>query len=177
MKVLLIQDVEDLGQAGEVHDVAAGFGRNFLIPRGLATLATPGALKQADLHRRRAAEKRERIAEEMASLVDVVEQTTLSFQAKAGEKGRLYGSVTSAEIAEKLSEAVGQEIDRRKIVMDGTIKEVGTHQISLRLSADHVAEFDVVVEPTEPLEETEEEEAEEPSAEASPPAEEAVVEE
>jgi large subunit ribosomal protein L9 len=150
MKVLLIQDVDELGLAGEVKEVAAGYGRNYLIPQGLAVLATKGALKEADLHRRRAAEKRERIAAEMATLADAVRQTTLVFQAKAGEKGRLYGSITTADIAEKLGETVGQEIDRRRITLEGTIKEVGAHRVSLRLSADTVADFDVMVESVEP---------------------------
>jgi large subunit ribosomal protein L9 len=178
MKVLLTQDVDNLGLAGEVHDVAAGYGRNFLIPRGLAELATPGALTKADLHRRRAAEKRQRIAEEMASLAEMVREKTLVFRAKAGQKGRLYGSVTNADIAEKLTQEVGEEIDRRKLVMEGSIKEVGTHQVSLRLSADISADFDVVVESIEPLEESEEETAEEEAlVEEEPSAEEPVAEE
>lgn len=147
MKVLLVQDVENLGLAGEVKEVAGGYGRNYLIPKGLAVKATAGALKQADLHRRRAAERRQRLADEMAALAEAVRQTTMVFKAKAGEKGRLYGSVTTADIADKLSEAVGQEVDRRKVVVKEAIKQVGTHKATLRLSADVVAEFDVVVEP------------------------------
>jgi large subunit ribosomal protein L9 len=146
MKVLLIQDVENLGLAGSVKVVADGFGRNYLIPRGLAVLATGGAMKQADLHKRRAAERRQRMADEMAALAGAVRQTKLVFRAKAGDKGRLYGSVTTADIAEKLTEAVGQDIDRRKIVVNEAIKQVGTHKVTLRLAADAVAEFDVVVE-------------------------------
>ncbi len=147
MKVLLIQDVDNLGLAGQVKHVADGYGRNYLIPKGLAVLATPGAMKEADLHRRRAAARRQRMAEEMNALAQAVSQTTLLFKAKAGEKGRLYGSVTSAEIADKLAEAVGHEIDRRKIVLDSAIKELGTHRVTLRLSAEVTAEFDVVVQP------------------------------
>lgn len=152
MKVLLIQDIEDLGMAGEIKDVAKGYGQNYLIPKGLAVLATPGAMKQADLHRRRAAERRQRLADEMAALAQSIRQTTLVFQAKAGDKGRLYGSVTTAEIADKLGEAVEREIDRRKITLESPIKELGTHKVALRLSAEVVAEFDVVVEPLEEAE-------------------------
>jgi large subunit ribosomal protein L9 len=158
MKVLLIQDIDNLGMAGEVKEVANGYGHNYLIPKGLAVLATPGAMKQADLHRRRAAERRQRLADEMAALAQAIGQTTLVFQAKAGEKGRLYGSVTTADIAEKLGEAVDREIDRRKIVLESPIKAVGTHQVTLRLSAEVVADFDVVVEPLEETEPAEEEE-------------------
>lgn len=163
MKVLLIQDIEDLGMAGEIKDVAKGYGQNYLIPKGLAVLATPGAMKQADLHRRRAAERRQRLADEMAALAQSIRQTTLVFQAKAGDKGRLYGSVTTAEIADKLGEAVEREIDRRKITLESPIKELGTHKVALRLSAEVVAEFDVVVEPLEEAEPVELEET--PAAE------------
>jgi large subunit ribosomal protein L9 len=149
MKVLLVQDVDNLGLAGEVHNVADGYGRNFLLPRGLAVKATPGAMVQADLHRRRAAEKRQREAEELTALAQAINGISLEFRAKAGETGRLYGSITTAEIAEKLSEAVQQEIDRRKIQLDGTIKQLGSHQIMLRLSADVTAEFEVRVQPLE----------------------------
>jgi large subunit ribosomal protein L9 len=146
MKVLLIQDVEELGMAGEVKEVANGYGRNYLVPQGLAVLATSGALQEAGLHRRRAAERRQRLADEVAALAEAVRQTTLVFQAKAGEGGRLYGSVTTADVAEKLCEAVGEDIDRRKIILDVPIKELGTHTLTLRLGSDVAADFDVVVE-------------------------------
>lgn len=152
MKVLLIQDVDNLGMAGEVTDVADGYGRNFLIPKGLAVLATSGALQDADLHRRRATEKRQRIADEMAALAAAVGQVTLDFQAKAGDKGRLYGSITTADIADKLAVAVGQDIDRRKLSLEAPIKALGTHLVTLRLTPEATAEFSVVVEPIEPLE-------------------------
>jgi large subunit ribosomal protein L9 len=166
MKVLLIQDVENLGLAGEVYDVAGGYGRNYLLPQGLAVLATPGALKDAEVHRRRAAKRRERIAAEMADLAGRISQVSLTFYEKAGEKGRLYGSVTNIDVAEKLSEVIGQEIDRRKIVIDNPIKQVGTHTVKMRLNADLVPEFDVVVEPEEEvLEESEASEESEVSEE------------
>lgn len=165
MKVLLVQDVDDLGFAGEIKDVATGYGRNFLIPNGLAVLATPGALKEADLHRRRATERRQRLADEVAALAAAIGQKTLVFQAKAGEKGRLYGSVTTAEIADKLAEVIEQEIDRRKITLDTPIKQLGTHKVGVRLSTDVLAEFDVVVESLEAVEE------EAPAAEVAEPVE------
>lgn len=170
MKVLLIQDVENLGQAGEVKEVANGYGRNYLIPSGLAVLATPGELKQADLHRRRAARRRERISAEMAALARAIGQTTLTFKAKAGDKGRLYGSVTTADIAEKLAEAVGQEIDRRKIILETPIKQLGSHGVTMRLSGDHTADFSVIVESLEPVAEAEEPAQAEEPAEAEEPA-------
>lgn len=151
MKVLLVQDVDNLGLAGEVKEVTSGYGRNYLIPKGLAVLATPGAMKEADLHRRRATERRDRIAAEMAALAEAINQTALTFQAKAGEKGRLYGSVTSGDIADKLADALGQEVDRRKIVLESPIKQLGTHRVNVRLGPDLTSSFDVVVESIEPL--------------------------
>lgn len=162
MKVLLIQDVENLGLAGEVQNVADGYGRNYLIPQRLAVLATPGELKKTDLHRRRAAEQRQRIADELAALAEAIRQTTLTFQAKAGEKGRLYGSITTADIAAQLTAVLGKEMDRRKMTLETPIKLLGTHKVTIRLSADVTAEFNVEVQPLEPVAE---EAPEEPSTE------------
>jgi large subunit ribosomal protein L9 len=168
MKVLLVQDVDNLGLAGDVKEVANGYGRNYLIPNGLAVLAKAGALKEADVHRRKAAERRERIAAEMTAMAEVISQVELTFKAKAGEKGRLYGSVTAAEITEKLAESIGHEVDRRKIVLEGPIKELGTHRVSIRLGPDIMTTFGVVVEPLEPIAEEEPEPAEEPAAQQEP---------
>jgi large subunit ribosomal protein L9 len=165
MKVLLIQDLDNLGLAGEVKEVASGYGRNYLIPKGLAVLATPDALKQVDLHRRRAVERRDRIAAEMAVLAKAIRQATLTFQAKAGEKGRLYGSVTTAQVAEKLAEVIGKEVDRRKLSVETPIKQLGTHKVSVHLGADIAADFSVIVEPLEMVDEEEPAEAEEPVVE------------
>ena len=162
MKVLLVQDVDNLGQAGDVKEVAVGFGRNYLIPKGLAVMATPGSLNDADLHRRRAAEQRQRQADEMAALANAIQQTTLNFEAKAGETGRLFGSITTAEVAEKLTEAVGKEIDRRWINLETPIKQLGTHTVSVRLAPDVAADFEVIVESPDAPEVVQEEE---PSAE------------
>lgn len=171
MKVLLIQDVDNLGLAGEVKEVAAGYGRNYLISQGLAVLATPSALKEADLHRRRVAERRQRVADEMTALAGAVSQTTLIFQAKAGGKGRLYGSITAADVADKLAEAVDHDIDRRKLVMEGPIKELGTHKVTLRLGTDIATDFDVVVESLDAADESveapESVDVEEPAVEES----------
>jgi large subunit ribosomal protein L9 len=145
MKVLLIQDVDNLGQAGDVKEVAVGFGRNYLIPKGLAVIATPGSLNEADLHRRRAAERRQREADEMAALANAIQQTTLNFEAKAGETGRLFGSITTADVAEKLTAAVGKEIDRRRISLEAPIKQLGRHTVNLRLAPDVAVDFEVIV--------------------------------
>jgi large subunit ribosomal protein L9 len=169
MKVLLIEDVENLGLAGEVHEVANGYGRNYLIPQQLAVLATSAAMKEAEHHRRRAAERRARMAAEMEALLGRISQTTLTFYAKAGEKGRLYGSVTSSDIAEQLAEAVEAEIDRRKIILDAPIKQVGTHEVMIRFAPEEEARFDVNVEPIESTEEEGQAASEPAASEAETP--------
>jgi large subunit ribosomal protein L9 len=133
MKVILIQDVPKLGNAGTVQAVANGYARNYLIPQGLATIATKGSIKQVE--ERQAAEAR-RIAkqeEELRGLSDRIQGLRIDIEARVGEQGRLYGSVTAADIAERLSAAVGEEIDRRKIDLDEPIRTVGEHAVTVRL--------------------------------------------
>lgn len=145
MKVLLTQDVPDLGVAGEVHTVAGGYARNYLMPRGLAVLATKGALKQAEEIRQAGIRRRARERANAEAQAQMIRDQRLLFQARAGETGRLYGSVTSADIAERLSEAVGFEVDRRKIHLDHPIREVGIYNIEIRLMPEVNATFVVGV--------------------------------
>lgn len=133
MKIILTRDVEKLGAAGTLQDVKPGFARNYLIPQGLAEVATGGAIKQ--VQERQAAEQR-RIAKqeaELQGLADRINGLRLEFTARAGAQGRLFGSVTSADIATKLSQVLGQEIDRRKVDLPGGIHEVGEFQVPVRL--------------------------------------------
>ena len=105
MKVLLIKDVYKLGRAGDVKRVADGFGRNFLIPQGLAVLATPGAIKQADYIREKASVQRAVINKEMGSVAEQLVKLSLAFPAKAGETGKLYGSITSQDVIDEIGQA------------------------------------------------------------------------
>lgn len=146
MKVLLREDVENLGFAGEVHDVAPGFGRNYLIPKELAVLATPGMLKQANNWRKKAEAHREEIRREYEALTARIQATTLNFTAKAGESGKLFGSVTTSQIADDLNEALGTDIDRRKVGVE-PLRQLGTHQVVVRLSGDFQPELTVVIKP------------------------------
>lgn len=146
MQVLLLRDVETLGEAGEVKKVADGYARNYLIPRGLATAATAGAVKQAELMQQ-AEERREAQAiSEAKALAAILDGQTVSFQARAGEGDRLYGSITSGNIAEALEENTGQEVDKRKIELSEPIKDLGEHTVTIRLAAEAVASVTVVVE-------------------------------
>lgn len=133
MKVLLVQDVEKLGKSGEVREVSGGYGRNYLLPKGFAVLATKGQVKQAE-ERIAANQKRQQAARKDAeALAARIAGQTLRFTARVGELDRLYGSVTSADIAEKLQQQTGVEVDRRRIDLGEPIKRIGIYPISIQL--------------------------------------------
>lgn len=144
MKVLLLKDVYKLGRAGEVKRVADGYGRNYLLPQGLAVLATEGALRQADKIRETAEKQRQRLNEELSEVAEQLEELTLSFPMKAGETDKLYGSVTTMMIADAVEEETGIEIDKRDIDSE-PIKTLGVHSAAVRLTIDLVPEITVLV--------------------------------
>lgn len=146
MKVLLKEDVDNLGYAGEVHTVADGFGRNFLLPKGLAVKATPDVMKQAESWRKHAENRRAELRAEHDLLSDKIRAVTLTFTSRAGDSGKLYGSITTVQIADKLNEVLGTDIDRRKVGTE-SLRQLGEHQVVVRLSADHHPEFTVIVAP------------------------------
>ena len=146
MQVLLLKDVDQLGHAGEVKRVSDGYGRNFLIPRGLAVVATPGAIKKAELELEAAARRRAKELSEAQAQALALDGVSVNFVARAGEADRLYGSITKGDIAEALEKKVGQEVDRRKIELEDPIKELGTHAVTIRLAANAEAKITVVVE-------------------------------
>ncbi|HVX30948.1 MAG TPA: 50S ribosomal protein L9 [Nitrolancea sp.] len=133
MKVILNKDVPKLGDAGSIQTVKDGFARNYLIPQGLASEATPGRLKNAEQRLRAIQRKVEREEEAQKSLAERLNGLRIAMTARVGEQGRLYGSITSADVAEKISAAVGQEIDRRKVLLDEPIRSVGEHQVTVHL--------------------------------------------
>lgn len=144
MKILLLKDVFKLGRAGDVKKVANGYGRNYLIPQGLAVLATDGALKQVDRIREEADKHRSILNEELRGLAEQMEGTTLTFPVRASETGRLYGSVNTRMIAEELSKEVNEEISHRQI--DGQpLRMIGQHSIGIRLTVDLVPEISVII--------------------------------
>lgn len=146
MKVLLLEDVQGLGKAGDIKDVADGYARNYLIPRKLATGATQQNIKQVEQQREavlRREAKRERELHELAKRIDEIE---IRFEAHVGEQDRLYGSITSADIAKELSNKLGQEIDRHRIDLEEPIKELGTFRVPVRLGKGAVGNVTVIVE-------------------------------
>ena len=144
MKVMLLKDVYKLGRAGEVKRVADGYGRNYLIPQGLAALASPGMLKQADRIRDAAERERARLNVELTAVFDQLNGLQLAFPMKAGETGKLYGSVTTAMIADAIHEQKGIEIERSQIDSQ-PLKTIGVHALNVRLTVDLLPELQVVV--------------------------------
>lgn len=157
MKVLLIKDVYNLGRAGEVKKVADGYARNFLVPQKMAVKASAGALKQIEKIQAAAAKQREILNEEMSGLAEQISALTLTFKATVGETGKLYGSITQQQIIDTVNEKLHVNLDRRQIET-GPLREVGEHNVRVRLTFDLIPEVKVTVE-------SEEEEATEEKAE------------
>lgn len=146
MKVLLREDIDNLGYAGEVMKVADGYGRNYLIPQGMAVKATPSVLKQAHTWRERAAVRMIELQKEHEALAARIREANLEFTARAGETGKLYGSVTTADIVDQLNEKLGTEIDRRNLV-GGPLRQLGEHKVTIRLSRDYQPQVTVTINP------------------------------
>jgi large subunit ribosomal protein L9 len=169
MKVLLIQDVDDLGYAGDVKEVANGYGRNYLIPQRMAVLATPGALKQAETIRKAAEKHRAQQTADAQAMANQLANLELVFERRAGETGKLYGSVTSTDIVEAIKAQTEIEVDRRKVALPEPIRMLGQQEVPIKLMIDVNATIKVVVLPEggvlekERLEELGEEEAEAPA--------------
>jgi large subunit ribosomal protein L9 len=145
MRIVLRADVENVGKKGDLLDVADGFARNYLVPKGLAMRATPGIEKQADAMRRNrnAKDKRDREAAEQVAVQ--LSGRSVTVPARAGEGGRLFGSVTASDIADAVQSQLGVEIDRRRIVLDEPLKELGPAELAVRLHADVTAMVTVEV--------------------------------
>lgn len=145
MKVILREDVQGLGKQGDIVTVADGFARNHLVPKGLAFRSTPGAEKQAERTRetRRLQDVRDmEIAQEMA---DRLSSATLAISARAGDEGKLFGSVTAADVARALSEQLNIDLDRKVIYLEHPIREVGEHKVPLSLHEEVQSEVNVEV--------------------------------
>ena len=164
MDVILTENVKGLGNIGEVVKVKPGYGRNYLVPQGLAVEANEGNLKELEHHKRQLARKAEKLSQEAADVKARIEAVECSFVHKASEEGKLFGSVTSMEIADALA-AKGIEVDRRKILLEQPIKNLGEHDIDIRLNAGVNATVKILVTsedaPAEPAEKKAEPEASE----------------
>ena len=144
MKVLLLKDVYKLGHAGDVKRVADGFGRNFLLPQGLAVLATQGALKQVDHIRTKATARRAVLNNELGAIAQQISGQVFTFSSRAGETGKLYGSITAQMVTDAMNEKLGTKIDRHQVELE-PIRILGEHKARIRLTVDLVPEIKVIV--------------------------------
>ena len=147
MEVILLQDVENLGEKGHLATVRDGYARNYLLPRKLAEVATPGIL--TEFHRREEERKaREaRMALQAEEITATLNRTVLTLGARSGEGERLFGSITAADIADAIKDARGYTIDKRKVLLDDPIKELGTFMIDVEVAEGFVASVKTIVVP------------------------------
>ncbi|MBW3625969.1 MAG: 50S ribosomal protein L9 [Armatimonadetes bacterium] len=149
MKLILTQPVTKLGKPGDVVTVADGYGRNYLIPRQLAIPASAGNLKQAEKLAAEHDRYEQRVRDDAESVAARLRETPVTVSARAGESERLYGSITSSDIADAIQEQLGVEVDRRKVELAEPIRELGEHTVPIRLHSDVTAEVQVRVQPIE----------------------------
>ena len=146
MKLILTQEVDGLGEPGDIVEVKDGYGRNFLLPRGLATGWTKGGEKQIVQIKRARGARQIRDTETAAAVRTKLESTKVTIAARAGEAGRLFGAITVGDVADAIAAAGGPTVDKRKVQIAQPIKNVGTHDVTVRLFTDVVAQvkLDVV---------------------------------
>lgn len=136
MKLILTQNVQDLGGKGDVVDVADGYGRNYLVPRGLAVKATRGALRQADAMQRARVESEAKDLSEAEALATSLVGTRVVVAARSGDEGKLFGSIGANDIVEAIKKFTGVEVDRGIVAVTAPIKEIGLHEVRLKPHAD-----------------------------------------
>lgn len=136
MQIILAQDVDKLGLKGDLVSVADGYARNFLVPKGLAITASKGTMKQAELMRRARLDREQRVKEAAAARVATLGAEPVFISARAGDGGRLFGSVTSSDVARAIEEQLDESVDRHDIRLDDPIRSLGTHQVEVRLHAE-----------------------------------------
>ena len=147
MQVILTRDVEKIGQRGDIVDVSRGYVRNFLVPRGLAEVATPTKLEEVRRQMAEAEERDRRIAERASEVAETLNKSVITIEARTGEDERLFGSVTAANIADAIDRARGVRVDRRRIKLEEPIRSLGTHQVPVQVYGDIEASVKVIVVP------------------------------
>lgn len=147
MQVILKQDVEKIGQRGDVVEVSRGYVRNFLVPRGLAEVATPTRLEEVQREMAEAEERNRRMEERAEEVAATLNKSVITIEARTGEDERIFGSVTAANIAQAIDRARGIRLDRRRIKLEEPIKSLGTHQVPVQVHGDVEASVKVIVVP------------------------------
>jgi large subunit ribosomal protein L9 len=152
MKIVLLEDVPGKGKAGEIKEVSKGYAKNFLLPRGLALVATPTVIKQVEsrLEREKLEESIDR--EKLAELAQQIEGKEIRLKARMGAGERLFGSITAADVAEELSRAIGSVIDKRKIDIEKPFRQTGSYEVAIKLASDIKPKITVVIEEEEETE-------------------------
>ncbi len=145
MKVIFLQDVPNVAKAGEIKEVANGYGRNFLIPRKLALLAKSGAIDAVAAQIKIKARSQAQTEAELLELAHQLDGKEVILEARAGAQDRLYGSITAADIAAELEHTAGLVVDKRKIELDEPIRQVGSYEVAIRLTGDIVSKIKVTV--------------------------------
>ena len=144
MKVILLEEVSGLGKTGDTVEVAPGYGRNFLLPRKIATVATPAAIKEAEALKQAEIRRQARTEAEIAEVAKKLEGTSVNIKAKTGAEGKLYGSITTSHIARELKQQ-GYDLDKRKIELSEPIRQVGNFAVTIHLAKDLTPHITVVV--------------------------------
>jgi len=147
VQVILKQDVEKIGQRGDIVDVSRGYVRNFLAPRGLAEIATPSRLEETRREMAEAEEREQRIAERASEVAETLNKSVITIEARTGEDERLFGSVTAANIVSAIERARSIRLDRRRVKLEEPIKSLGTHQVPIQVHGDIEASVKVIVVP------------------------------
>ena len=145
MKVLFLKDVARVARAGDIKEIKDGYGRNYLLPQGLAVAATKDAIARSEGLRKSAEERRLKEAADWQEVADALGETPVEIEARAGPTGRLYGSITNTIVAEKLSEMTGREVDRRSIRFREPVRQTGEFNVPLRLHENVGLEIKLIV--------------------------------
>lgn len=147
MQAILLDEVEGLGRPGTVVNVARGYMRNYLEPRGLAEAATPARIAEVQRREQQRLDAEVRAAEQARELSDLLGRTILTLKAKAGDDGRLFGSITAADVATAIEDARGVKVDRRHITVEPAIRAVGTYSVPIELAPGLATEVKTIVSP------------------------------
>lgn len=147
MQIILTQDVEKIGQRGDIVDASRGYVRNYLLPRNLAEVATPAKLEDARRQMEEAAERERRLAERSEEIAEILNKSVVTVEARAGEEDKLFGSVTNSHIADAIEKARDIHLDRRRIRLEEPIRALGTYQVPVQVHSEIEASVKVIVVP------------------------------
>ncbi len=149
MRVVFLNNVDGVAQAGEIKNVADGYARNFLLPKKLAAAATTAMVEQAESRARGLAKEQEKRDEEARGTAEQIGASPVVLKAKVGEQGRLFGSITASDIAAEVSKRAGGSIEHRQVLLDAPIKDTGSHEVAVQLTRNVRAQLTIEVEPEE----------------------------